>query len=127
MARDVSGGRKRRALAAHAERAVGAAGLDQAHGVRFSVNAAEELVAELGAAFLTAHLGLGCEPREDHAPYIASWLRLLRNDPKAIVTAASKAQAAADYLIDLANPAANDDAVPSSDAQASRQPEREAA
>lgn len=89
--------------------------------------AAEELVAELGAAFLTAHLGLSCEPREDHAPYIKSWLSLLRNDPKAIVTAASKAQAAADYLIDLANPAASDAAVPSSDAQASRQPEREAA
>ena len=84
-------------------------------------------VAELGAAFLTAHLGLSCEPREDHAPYIKSWLSLLRNDPRAIITAASKAQAAADYLIDLANPVASDDAFPSSDAQASLQPEREAA
>ena len=64
--------------------------------------AMEELVAELGAAFVTGHLGLGCEPRTDHAPYIASWLSVLGSDPRAIVTAASKAQAAADYLIGFA-------------------------
>lgn len=64
--------------------------------------AMEELVAELGAAFLTGHLGLACEPRSDHAPYISSWLRVLGSDPKAIVTAASRAQAAADYIITLA-------------------------
>ena len=61
----------------------------------------EELVAELGAAFTVGHLGLACEPRTDHAPYIASWLRVLGNDPRAIITAASRAQAAADYLIEL--------------------------
>jgi antirestriction protein ArdC len=60
---------------------------------------AEELVAELGAAFIAGHLGLTLDPRTDHAPYIASWLKVLRSDPRAIVTAASKAQAAADYLI----------------------------
>ena len=64
--------------------------------------AIEELVAELGAAFTIGYLGLACEPRIDHAPYIASWLRVLRDDPRAILTAASKAQAAADYLIELA-------------------------
>lgn len=64
--------------------------------------AMEELVAELGAAFITGHLGLDSEPRRDHAPYIASWLRVLGSDPRAIVTAASKAQAAADYLIGFA-------------------------
>jgi antirestriction protein ArdC len=58
----------------------------------------EELVAELGAAFLCADLGLSNEPRPDHAAYIASWLRVLKNDKRAIFTAASKAQAAADYL-----------------------------
>ena len=63
--------------------------------------AMEELVAELGAAFTIGHLGLACEPRTDHAPYIASWLRVLANDPRAIVTAASRAQQAADYLIRL--------------------------
>jgi antirestriction protein ArdC len=66
--------------------------------------AMEELVAELGAAFTVGHLGLTSEPRKDHAPYIASWLRVLANDPRAILTAASKAQAAADYLINLAAP-----------------------
>ena len=61
----------------------------------------EELIAELGAAFLAAHLGLSLEPRPDHAVYIASWLKVLNSDPKAILTAASKAQQAADYLLDL--------------------------
>lgn len=65
--------------------------------------AMEELVAELGAAFTVSHLDLACEPRTDHAPYIASWLRVLANDPRAILTAANKAQAAADYLITAAD------------------------
>ncbi|OCP36147.1 hypothetical protein BC360_25760 [Ensifer sp. LC163] len=38
--------------------------------------AKEELVAELGSVFLSADLGLAIEPREDHAAYIASWLKL---------------------------------------------------
>lgn len=59
----------------------------------------EELIAELTAAFVCAHLGLSSEPREDHAQYIASWLKVLRADKRAIFTAASKAQQAADYLI----------------------------
>lgn len=60
--------------------------------------AMEELVAELGAAFLSGQLGLPSVPRTDHAPYIATWLKVLKNDSRAIFTAASKAQAAADYL-----------------------------
>lgn len=56
--------------------------------------AAEELVAELGAAFLCADLGLSNERRKDHAAYIESWLQALRNDKRAIFTASSKAQAA---------------------------------
>ncbi|MET1755527.1 zincin-like metallopeptidase domain-containing protein [Novosphingobium sp. RD2P27] len=64
--------------------------------------AMEELIAELAAAFTVAHLGLACEPRIDHAPYMASWLRVLGGDPRAIVTAAGRAQAAADYLVELA-------------------------
>lgn len=66
--------------------------------------AMEELVAELGAAFTVGHLGLSSAPREDHAYYIASWLSVLRGDPRAIVTAASKAQVAADYTKALAKP-----------------------
>ena len=70
-------------------------------GKRFgdSAYAAEELIAELGAAFACAHLGLSTEPREDHAKYIQSWLRVLKADKRAIFTAASRAQQAADYLM----------------------------
>lgn len=60
--------------------------------------AMEELVAELGAAFLSADLDLTPEPRPDHAAYIASWLKALKNDRRAIFTAASYAQRAADFL-----------------------------
>ncbi|MDQ0462945.1 antirestriction protein ArdC [Caulobacter ginsengisoli] len=60
--------------------------------------AVEELVAELGAAFLCAELGLSPEPRPDHAGYIASWLKVLKSDHRAIFTAAGKAQAAVDWL-----------------------------
>jgi len=60
--------------------------------------AREELVAELGAAFLCADLDLTPEPREDHAAYIASWLKVLKNDKRAIFSAAAHAQRAADYL-----------------------------
>ena len=60
--------------------------------------AMEELVAELGAAFLCADLGITPEVREDHASYIASWLELLEGDNKAIFSAASLASKAVDYL-----------------------------
>ena len=74
---------------------------DRQLGKRFgdSAYAAEELIAELGAAFTCAHLGLSTEPREDHAQYLASWLKVLQSDSKAIFTAASKAQHATDWLI----------------------------
>ena len=60
--------------------------------------AMEELVAEIGAAFLCADLGITPETREDHAAYVASWLKVLKDDKRAIFTAASHAQKAADYL-----------------------------
>lgn len=66
--------------------------------------AMEELVAELGAAFLCADLGLTPQIREDHAAYIAGWLKVLKDDKRAIFTAASHAQKAADYLHRLQTP-----------------------
>ena len=60
--------------------------------------AIEELVAELGAAFVCATLGISSEPRPDHAAYISSWLAALRRDKRAIFTAAAKAQAAVDWM-----------------------------
>ena len=58
--------------------------------------AAEELIAELTAAFLCAHLDIKGELR--HAGYIADWISLLREDKRAIFTAASKASQAANHL-----------------------------
>ncbi|MDR3487399.1 MAG: zincin-like metallopeptidase domain-containing protein [Bradyrhizobium sp.] len=60
--------------------------------------AMEELVAELGAAFLSADLDLTPELRADHAAYIASWIKVLKNDKRAIFAAASHAQRAVDFL-----------------------------
>jgi len=73
---------------------------DREFGKRFGTNAyaAEELVAELGASFLCAGLGLAIEPRLDHAQYINSWIRLLKADKRAIFTAASKASQAVEWL-----------------------------
>jgi antirestriction protein ArdC len=61
-------------------------------------------VAELGAAFLAADLGLSIEPRPDHASYLASWIKVLQNDTRAIVQAAAHAERAVAYLHQLANP-----------------------
>ncbi|MGC2266613.1 MAG: zincin-like metallopeptidase domain-containing protein [Candidatus Acidiferrales bacterium] len=66
----------------------------------------EELVAELGSAFLWADLELHQEPREENAAYIASWLEVLKSDTHAIFAAAAHAQRAADYLHRKAAPAA---------------------
>ena len=60
--------------------------------------AMEELVAELGSAFLCADLGLALEPKEEHAAYIESWLKVLKQDKKAIFHAASHAECAATHL-----------------------------
>ncbi|MCR5871014.1 MULTISPECIES: ArdC family protein [unclassified Sphingomonas] len=61
--------------------------------------AREELVAEMGAAFLCAHLGI--HPSVRHADYIAAWLAVLRTDNRAIFRAAAAASRAADYLLAL--------------------------
>ncbi len=63
--------------------------------------AAEELIAELGSAFLCAEIGISHEPRIDHARYIDSWLKVLKNDKRAIFTAAAKANQAARFLTSL--------------------------
>jgi antirestriction protein ArdC len=81
---------------------------DRQLGKRFADAAysVEELVAELGSAYTMARLELELTPREDHAQYIQSWLRVLKTDKRAIFTAASKAQQAADYLIKRAGESA---------------------
>lgn len=63
--------------------------------------AREELVAELGSAFLSADLGITPETWEDHAAYIGAWLNVLKDDKRAIFQAAAHAQRAMDYLHSL--------------------------
>jgi antirestriction protein ArdC len=60
--------------------------------------AREELVAEIGASLVAASLGLEVTPRVDHSQYLAHWASVLRNEPRALWTAASAAQKAADWL-----------------------------
>jgi antirestriction protein ArdC len=74
--------------------------LDRDFRARFSRQAVavEELVADLTAAYILGDLGLAHHPRPDHAAYLASWLEVLKDEPRAIFTAAGKAQAAADWM-----------------------------
>lgn len=74
--------------------------LNRDFGKRFgdAAYAAEEIVAELSAAFISAELGIACTPRADHAQYIAQYLQLLKSDSRAIFTAAAKANQAVAYL-----------------------------
>jgi antirestriction protein ArdC len=63
-------------------------------------------MAELTAVCVCVHLGLSSEPRPDHAQYSASWLRVLKADRWTTFTAASKAQQAADFIIQMSEPTA---------------------
>lgn len=63
---------------------------------------AEELIAELGAAFWCAQFELAQATREDHAAYLADWLALLQSDSRALVAACGHAQRAVDHLNALA-------------------------
>ena len=56
----------------------------------------------MGAAFLCAHCRI--DGQLEHASYLGSWLQVLRTDKRAIFVAATKAQQAADYVLNLANP-----------------------
>jgi antirestriction protein ArdC len=62
--------------------------------------AAEELIAELGAAFVCGEIGISTD-LENHASYLAHWIKLLKSDEKAIFTAAAAAAKASDYLNSL--------------------------
>ena len=74
--------------------------LDRNFSGRFGTaeRSAEELVAELGAAFLCADLNVTPTLRDDHAHYIARWLEIMKGDKKAIFTAAAAANRAVEWL-----------------------------
>lgn len=79
--------------------------LNRVFGKRFGdqAYAFEELVAELGSAFLCSKFEIRNEVRVDHARYISSWLDVLGRDTKAIFLAAGLAQRAVDYLASFEN------------------------
>lgn len=59
----------------------------------------EELVAEIGSAFLYSHVGHAARTLENSAAYIASWLRVLRDDRRMVLRAAQRAQRAVDFIL----------------------------
>ena len=66
----------------------------------------EELVAEMGAAFLCGVAGIDNRTTDTSASYIRGWLKKLRNDPRMLVQAAGQAQRAADYILGMDSQAA---------------------
>jgi antirestriction protein ArdC len=63
--------------------------------------AEEELIAELGAAFLSAGFGIASPEKKDHANYIAHWLKTLKGNKQFIISAASEASKAVGYMKEL--------------------------
>ena len=74
--------------------------LNREFGKRFGDDAYafEELIAEIGACMLMAELSIAPNIRPDHAQYLAHWLAILKQDKRAIFTAAARAQAAVEFL-----------------------------
>jgi antirestriction protein ArdC len=66
----------------------------------------EELIAELAAAMIGSELGLPTEHLDNHASYLASWLRVLKADSRAILSAAAKAEEASALILRLGSPEA---------------------
>ncbi len=85
--------------------------LDREFGARFgdAAYAMEELVAELASAMIGADLCLPVDHLDDHASYIATWLKVLKADPRAILTAAAKAEAATALLLSYRSGEADED------------------
>ena len=82
--------------------------LNRSFGKRFGDDAYafEELVAELGAAFTVGQLGMIDATIEAHADYVQSWIKVLKDDKKAIFTAASQAARASAFILNQASSAA---------------------
>jgi antirestriction protein ArdC len=82
----------------HASR-VGREGIEQLNAFGSESYSREELVAEMGAAMLCGFAGISPHTLENSAAYLQSWLRALKSDSRMVVTAASAAQKAADYIL----------------------------
>lgn len=84
----------------HATAAAHRVGRDLSKRFDRAAYAAEELIAEIGAAILGAHLGMSPSHIADHAAYIESWMKILEHDKRAFLFAAAQAQSAVDWLLD---------------------------
>ena len=82
----------------HASR-IGREGIEQLNAFGSESYSREELVAEMGAAMLCRFAGISPHTLENSAAYLQSWLRVLKSDSRMVVTAASAAQKAADYIL----------------------------
>jgi antirestriction protein ArdC len=85
--------------ACHATMASHRVGRDMSKRFGAHAPAAEELVAEIGASILGAHLNLPLSHLHDHASYIGHWMKLLAGDKRAFLAAAAQAQKAVDWLL----------------------------
>jgi len=74
-------------------------GVVEGHGFGSARYSEEELVAEFTAAFLSAETGILPETLDNSASYVASWYKVLKNDPKLLVKAVARAQKSADYVL----------------------------
>jgi antirestriction protein ArdC len=82
----------------HAAR-IGREGIEQLNAFGSESYSREELIAEMGAAMLCGFAGISPDTLENSAAYLQSWLRVLKSDSRMVVTAASAAQKAADYIL----------------------------
>lgn len=78
---------------------LGRPGIEELAAFGSPVYSREELVAEMGAAFLCGHAGIDADTLPQSAAYIDNWLSVLRGDNRMVVTAAAQAQKAADYIL----------------------------
>jgi antirestriction protein ArdC len=81
----------------HASR-IGREGIEEVNGFGTELYSKEELIAEMGSAMLCGVTGIAPAILENSAAYLRSWIKVLRGDSKLLVTAASQAQKAADYI-----------------------------
>lgn len=61
----------------------------------------EELTAEMGTCFLSAHCGITLNEFENNAAYIQNWMKVLKNDKRFIIYASGKAQQAVDFILNI--------------------------
>ena len=80
------------------ERRLNRKGIATVAGFASETYSKEELVAEMGASFLSGHAGIEADIIENSASYIAGWLKRLRDDRRLVVQAAAQAQKAADFI-----------------------------